>query len=652
MSWRYKWSFFPTQILNSCSPRHFSSLPTVCFDVTDRIRTHKLFGRNNLKHITLTPQIVQSTLVNCTSDLIALRFFIWCAKQRNYFHDKPSFDYMVSVVGRLTNRYTTVGKIVGELESVGLVVKAQTFLLLLRIYWRAGMYSMVFETFEQMGTLGFEPKTFAHNVVMDVLFKVGRADAGVGVLKEMKSPNFLSYNVALTNLCKLNDLVNAKDVLNIMLREGYFPNVETFEMLLSCCCKLGRLMEAFQLLGVMITLGIGFSVNTWNILIDGFCRLRQPHMAFYLLEKMVRSCCYPNVITYTILFKGFVESRMIPWAFNILTTMLSEGYAPDLFLCNVLINTLSNVGRYDDAVDVFLSLPKWNLVPDSYTFSSLLSSICYSRKFNLLPKLVSGLDIEADLVVYNSLLNYFCKAGFPHLAVELYNDMICRGIVADNYSFVGLLTGLFGQKRVDDAVNVYLGIVMNYTGVDAHVHSVIIDELLKSGKCHIAIKFFRRAIKENYQLDAVSFTAAISGLVESGRTAEAAALYAQMKDFGLYPNAHMHNLLLCSFCAQGDIKMVKMLLQEIIKAGVQLKYSTFVRLRNCLIKFNLSKSPFKLLLYLWSLGLMPDEAIHELLLGLNLNIKSGDANHLLRKSYLFVDSSSSDDLPDVAASMG
>ncbi|KAJ9170198.1 hypothetical protein P3X46_018324 [Hevea brasiliensis] len=658
MLWRYKLSVLHllkrTYILKPLSVRNFSSSPIVCISVNDK--THHFFSQENLK-AAFTPQIVHSTLVNCRSDLIALSFFIWCAKQHNYFHDNQAFDYMVSVVGRLTNRYKTLKGIVKELESVGLLTKAQTFLLLLRIYWRGRMYSMVFETFEEMGNFGFKPNTFAHNVVIDVLFKIGHVDAGIKVLKQIEIPNFLSFSIILSNLCKLNDLVNVKDVLRIMLKEGYYPNVETFEMVLNCFCKVGRLVEAYQVLGVMITLGISLSVNAWSILIYGFCRLHQPDIASLLLEKMVKSGCSPNIVTYTTLFKGFMESEMIPCAFDMLNTMESKGYAPDLLLCNVLIDSLSKIGRYDDALDLFLGMSKWKLVPDSYTFSSLLSTICFSRRFNLLPKLVRGLVVEADLVVCNSLLNYLCKAGFPNLALELYNDMIDKGFMPDNYSFVGLLRGLCGVRRVDEAVKVYLGMVMNYTGLDAHVHTSIIDGLMKNGKYNRAIKLFRRAISEKYPLDAVSYTVAICGLLKSGRAAEAFALYNHMKEVGLSPNVCTYNIMLYGFCVKRDIKVIEMLLKEIIEAGIQLDCNTFFRLTKVLFKSHLSSSFFNRLIKLWNLLLMPNEVMHLLLFdGLTNDINLGDTNHSLMKGYLednlFVDSSSSDDLPNVAASVG
>ncbi|XP_065859668.1 putative pentatricopeptide repeat-containing protein At1g16830 isoform X2 [Euphorbia lathyris] len=617
MRWRYRsllYTIKKTQTLKTCLSRQFTSSAVVCLNMIDK--PPHLFSRDNTEVI-LTPQIVQSILSNCCSDLMSLSFFIWSAKQHNYFHDNQAFDHMVSVVARLTGRYKTVKTIVKELECLGLIIRAQVFLLLLRIYWRGGFYSMVFETFEEMGYFGFKPNTFAHNVVLDVLFKIGHVESGIKFLKE------------------------------IMLREGYYPNPETFEMLLNCYSKKGRLEEAFQLLGLMMTLGIPLSTKIWTVLIDGFCRLHQPVMASCLLEKMVKCGCSPNIVTYTALFKGFMGSRMISSAFNVLNTMEFKGCAPDLHLCNVLIDTLSKIGRYDDALAIFLDLEKWKLVPDAYTFSSLLSTVTYSRKFDILPKLVYGRVKEADLVVCNSLLHYYYKAGFPNLAVDLYADIVDRGFIPDNYSFVGLLKGLCGIKRANVAVNVYLGIVTSHTSLDAYVHTAIIDELIKIGNCRRAIKLLKQGILYNYPMDVVSYTVAIRGLLRSGRFAKAYDFFIEMKEVGLAPNAHTYNILLHGFCVERDINMVDMLLEEIIEERIQLNHKTFIKLTSFLRGSHVSPSLFNKLIELWNMRLIPD--------GFDHNVKLSGANHSSLKGRsldnLFEDSSGSDDILDVVAAV-
>ncbi|KAH7665976.1 hypothetical protein IHE45_13G069000 [Dioscorea alata] len=55
----------------------------------------------------------------CPSDLISLSFFLWAARQPNYFHDLSSFDLMVPVVHRLSDPFGKVSGIVDELEGIG-----------------------------------------------------------------------------------------------------------------------------------------------------------------------------------------------------------------------------------------------------------------------------------------------------------------------------------------------------------------------------------------------------------------------------------------------------------------------------------------------------------------------------------------------------
>ncbi|XP_028785399.1 putative pentatricopeptide repeat-containing protein At1g16830 [Neltuma alba] len=468
----------------------------------------------------LNGQIICSTLSSCPSDLISLSFFMWCAQQPNYFHDVAAFDCMVSVVRRLTEQHKTVKGIVLELETVGCIMKAKVFLLLLRIYWHGGMYDMVFEVYEQMISCGFAANTFARNVVMDVLFKIGQTDKALKVLKDTQAPNFLTFNIALLHLSKSNDVDLISHVLKVMLRMQYYPNARSFEILLNCFCKMNRFAEAYQVLGLMISFGIAMSSKVWTILINGFCKQHRLLVASNLLKKMIETDCSPNVVTYTTLFKAFMESKMIADAFGLLDTMVSRGQNPDIILYNVLIDCLSKAGMYQDAIDVFLNLSKQNIAPDSYTLSSLLSTICLSKKFNLLSKLVCGHVVDADLMFCNALLSSFCKAGSPSLAVELYNYMVDRGFSPDKYTFCALLSGLCGARRIVEAINVYRGIVMSCDDVDAHIHTVLIDGLIKIGKYHIAIKMFKNAINEKYPLDSVSYTVGMCGLLKGGRTQE------------------------------------------------------------------------------------------------------------------------------------
>ncbi|KAK4773506.1 hypothetical protein SAY87_028525 [Trapa incisa] len=610
---------------------------------------------NRWRRFTLSPRAVRSTLSNCPSDLIALRFFLWCAGQKNYCHDRDAFHFMASVLGRLTDRYTTVSGVLSELESVGYVVKAYAFLILMRIYWVGGFYEHVLETFEQMGRFGFFRSTFARNMVMDVLFKIGRADLAIHFLSQMQVPNFLTFNIALCNLSKTNDFVNVRDVLRTMINKGFYPSKQALEMLCHRCCMVGRLLESSQVLCIMITLGTLISLSTWGILIDGYCRSGRFKIAEFLLEKMEQTGCSPNVVTYTTLIKRYLESQLVDEAFRILRIMELKGISPDLVLCNVLIDCLSRNALYGHALNVFLSMSTWKLAPDSYTFSSLLSTMIHAKRFSHLPMLMRGFDVEADLVVCNSLLSYFCKAGFPSLAIDLYKDMVIRGLAVDKYSFVGFLYGLCGARKIDEAINIYHGIVLKYPSLDAHVHTTMVHGLIQVGQYHQAITLFNSAMTKNYELDAVSYTVAIHGLLLDGRSSEASALFHKMKEIGLYPNAHTYNVMLSWFCKEKDVKMVVRLLEEMINGRIPLRHESFVRVINFLSRSSYGKSVSCLLVEARDLQLSSN-ATTPFFQRFPEGIYTGKMYSLSQQDYSesssSTDTSSCEDFCDVAASVG
>ncbi|KAK3427864.1 hypothetical protein EUGRSUZ_F04004 [Eucalyptus grandis] len=642
MLWRFPWTSRRCARIRALPRLHSSSLaglplpspaPASAPARPSIRRAHTTSSRENRRRIRrfpginkplLTPDVVRSTLSSCPSDLIALRFFLWCAEQPDYFHDRGSFDRMASVVARLGDRYGTVSRVVGELESIGCAIKPRTFLLLLRIYWHGGLYESVLETFEEMGRFGFAPNTFARNILMDVLFKIGRVDVALEVLKQTQVPNFLSFNIALCNLCKVDDLGKIRDVVRSMLKNGFYPNVATLEMVLNAFVKKCRLVEATQVLTLMITGGAAVSVNAWSMLINGFCRLQRFDMAVHLLEKMGESGCTPNVVTYTTLIKGFMESEMVNCALKILSVM---------------------------------DLSERNLVPDSYTICSLLTTLCRLRKFSLMRKIVIGLDIEADLVLYNSLLSYYCKAGKPSLAVDLYDHMIDSGFTPDKYSFVGLLTGLCGAKRIGEAINVYNGIIRRGSDLDAHVHTTIINGLIKAGKCHQAIRFFRKAMEEKYEVDVVSYTVAIRGLFRGGRGHEVTALYDEMKGVGISPNTQVYNMMVSGFCKDKDAKMVTQILREMVDGRIVLSCNSYSRICSFLSRSSSSHLAFGLLIEMQDLGLFPAEEIvlcgHRLAQDACLG---GDGHSpvpsSLSESNLSLDASCSEDMSDMAVSVG
>ncbi|CAA7406576.1 unnamed protein product [Spirodela intermedia] len=514
-----------------------------------------------------TTQVVETSLSNCPSDIVALSLFLWCARQPQYSHGPGSFDLMVGVLDRLTNRFGSVSGILKELDSVGCPRKPQIFLMLMRIYWRGGMHGLVLETFDEMSAHNYVPNVFARNIALDTLFKLGSVRRAFDFFADTPFPNFLTFSIAIGNLCELDDWLGARAVLRLMVKQRFDPDVGTLSRVLICLEKSTRLMEVLQLVGFMVVSGKQLSVPIWTILIGTFCQLGRAEYASELLGKMADSGCSPTVITYTTVIKGLLECQLSDEAFHLLDLMLSNGYQPDLVLCNVLVDFFCKSKRYDDAIGVILCLQEWNLKPDSYTLSSMMRILCAYGKIELIPKLIATFGIPVDLVACNFLMHILCKTGFPYKAVEFYDDMVDRGFIPDNFSFAGLLNGLCRSGRVDDAVKVYTGILLNGNSVDAHVHTVVFNGLIKGGKAHTAIRLFRKAVSENFALDMVSYTAIVYGMFRGGRSEEGCSLLSEMKQLGWEPGMPTYSMMLRGLFRARKFGAIRSLVKSMADSG-------------------------------------------------------------------------------------
>ncbi|CAF1926218.1 BnaC05g12840D [Brassica napus] len=595
MLWRCNWIKQRKKLINTLS---FSSLHTHSSPNPNQISDLSRHRAASPKP-PLTHDDVYSRLRESSPDLKTLTFFFSCAKQSNYFHDDRAFDHMVSVVERLTHQHKSIDRIIEALTLSGCAIKPRVLLLLLEIFWRGHVYDKAIEVYKGMSTFGYVPNTRAMNMMMDVLFKYNLVDRALEVFEGIRVRNFFSFDIALSHLCNSRkdlDLVRVKMVLKMMIREGFYPNGERFGQVLGVFCRSGCVAEGYQVVGLMICSGVSVSVNVWSMLVSGFFRSGEPRKAADLFNKMG---CSPNLVTYTSLIKGFMDYGMVEEAFSVVSIMQSKGLAPDLVFVNVMIHTFTRLGRFEEARNVFLhSLKNGNLVADRYTFATMLSSLCVSRDFDL--RITIGTETELDLVMGNSLMNYLCKVGNTLAALKVFRNMSNRDLALDCYTYTGFLTALCQGEAYGHALNMYDEIIKRKRiRLDAHFHTVMIDSLVELGEYSSAMRLFNRCVLEKRELDVVSYTVAIKGLVRGRRMEEACSLLEKMKEDGVMPNARTYRTVISGLCGEKDKDRLRKVLRECIEEGVELDPNTKFKVVCFLSRYPRDCSEFRSVFEKW-----------------------------------------------------
>ncbi|KAK3153409.1 hypothetical protein QOZ80_2BG0172110 [Eleusine coracana subsp. coracana] len=522
----------------------------------------------------LTPQLVDAAVSRCPSDALAVSFFLWCARRPGYFHPPCSFDRLLPAATRLASRLGTASSLIRELHGLGCPIKPQTFLLLLRLYWRGGLYPLVLQLFEQMPLWGFHPNAFARNVVLDVFLRTGDFDAAQRSLRDNPSPNYLTYAIVLTHLCRAGAWPRVRSCFTEMLRLGFFPSAASLTAVFACCSKAGTMPELLQLLAFAYVLGCKLTSAMWTCLIARLCRDGRLDEACRMLTKMVDSGSSPTVVTYTPLVRGLLQAGRIDEVIELLRSMVSASCNPDLVLYNVLMDSMAKQNRYTEALYIYYEhIHDSHIKPDAYTLSTLARVLQLSQNPGLvsfLPRMLLRSDISSDLVACNSVLSALCKSGFPSQAIQFYIEKFDSRIRPDNYTYVEILNSLCQLGRVNDAMGFYHSIVANDPESSAYVRSAILYGLVRQGQSLVALRILREAVRENYALDAVCYTIVLHGLLRAHLVEEACRLFDQMKRSGMTSNICTYNVMLRGLCRARDLDAAKQLLTEMECADIVL----------------------------------------------------------------------------------
>ncbi|KAJ8569755.1 hypothetical protein K7X08_006332 [Anisodus acutangulus] len=184
--------------------------------------------------------------------------------------------------------------------------------------------------------------------------------------------------------------------------------------------------EAFAVFKMVEVMRIEADEFIYAVLIDGVCRKGEIGRAFELLGEMEKKDIKPSVVTY-----------------------------------NTIINGLCKAGRMTEADDVSKGIPG-----DIITYSTLLHG--YMQEENVMGMVEIKNRVEAAAVsldvtmqnipsaaCYNCTIQGLCKNGMPDMAIEVFVELIDRGLPLSTRIYMTLIKQIFGVKGARGVLDLF-----------------------------------------------------------------------------------------------------------------------------------------------------------------------------------------------------
>lgn len=187
---------------------------------------------------------------------------------------------------------------------------------------------------------GFELGTSAYNAMLDCVCKLCRkkdpfrlVSEAEKVLVEMDVAgvprDVETFNVLITNLCKIRKTEDALKLFERMGEWGCSPNAESFILLIRSLYQAARIAEGDQMVGRLKSAGFGDSLdkNAYYGFLKILCGIERVDHAMKVFVKMKKDGCKPGVKTYELLIGKLCAHGHVAKANNLFHDGVKMGLA-------------------------------------------------------------------------------------------------------------------------------------------------------------------------------------------------------------------------------------------------------------------------------------------------------------------------------------
>ncbi|XP_050157065.1 pentatricopeptide repeat-containing protein At5g11310, mitochondrial [Malus sylvestris] len=383
--------------------------------------------------------------------------FLWAEKQPGFRSSAKLFGSVINVLAKsreFDSAWSLILNRIGGDEEPGLV-SADTFVIMIRRYTRAGMPESAIRTFEFASNLdsflNSEAEMSLFEVLLDSLSKEGlvRVASEYFDRKRKLHPNWIPsvrvYNILLNGWFRSRKLKQAGRLWVEMRRENVKPSVVTYGTLVEGYCRMRRPEIAIELVSEMRREGVEPNAIVYNPIIDALGEAGRFKEALGMMERFLVLESGPTISTYNSLVKGFCKAGDLVGASKILKMMISRGTAPTPTTYNYFFRYFSKHGKIEEGMNLYTKMIESGYTPDRLTFQLLLKMLCEEERLDLaiqVSKEMRSRGWDMDLATSTMLIHLLCNMHKLKEAFEEFEDMIRRGLVPQYITF----------QRMDDVL--------------------------------------------------------------------------------------------------------------------------------------------------------------------------------------------------------
>eukprot|EP00268_Persea_americana_P050279 TRINITY_DN5453_c0_g1_i1.p1 TRINITY_DN5453_c0_g1~~TRINITY_DN5453_c0_g1_i1.p1 ORF type:complete len:507 (+),score=104.19 TRINITY_DN5453_c0_g1_i1:691-2211(+) len=396
-----------------------------------------------------------------------------------------------------------------------------------------------------------------------------------------RKPRFISHETAIHMIKMEKNPQKALDIFNMASEQrGFNHNHSTYSTILHKLALYKKFNAVDAILHQMTFETCKFHEGLFLNLMTHFSKSslhEKTLQMFYAIKPFVREKPSPKALSTCL--NLLIESGHIDLAQKLLSDSRTKlGLQPNTCIFNILLKYHCKCGDLDSAFEVMkkMKMLKHSL-PNQITYCTLMGGLSnggrLSEAIELFEEMVSK-GIFPDALTYNVLIKGFCQGGKADKAKHIMGFMRKNGCIPNIFNYSALMNGFCKDGRFEEAKEIFDEMRRCGLEADAICYTTLIGSLCRVGRVDEAIAMLKEMKEKGCKADVVTFNVIIGGLCGERRFEEAMEMLERLPYDGVYLNKASYRIVMNYLCREGEMKQAMSLLGLMLERGYVPHFAT------------------------------------------------------------------------------
>ncbi|XP_023544313.1 putative pentatricopeptide repeat-containing protein At3g47840 isoform X1 [Cucurbita pepo subsp. pepo] len=329
---------------------------------------------------------------------------------------------------------------------------------------------------------GFDESSFVANSMATMYNKCGKLDYGLYMLGKMRAPDVVSWTTIVTTYVQMGKEECGIQAFRRMKDSNVIPNEYTFAAVISGCANLARLKWGEQLhahvlrVGFLNALSVANSIMTmyskcgelasvskvfcsmnfkdvitWSTIIAAYSQVGYGKEAFEYLSQMRSEGPKPNEFALASVLSVCGSMAILEQGKQLHAHVLSVGLEQTAMVCSALIIMYAKCGSITEASKIFMD----SLKDDIISWTAMISGYAehgHSQEAIELFESIQKVGLRPDSVTFIGVLTACSHAGMVDLGFHYFNSMSKDYHITPSKEHYGCMIDLLCRAgRLNDA---------------------------------------------------------------------------------------------------------------------------------------------------------------------------------------------------------